>query len=152
MKALVTFKQLNATFRQRVLLPISLWLTLERGTALVLMLYGLTLLSPNGTAFHVLARLLNFKELPLAAGMVVAICAMVLLSGNLTALVYHLAILPLLVYAGMAAWAAGTEQRYVNGAPYTWALAVFLFGVWTAFYIAGVKLPAFGGDHERTAE
>ena len=142
----------NATFRQRVLLPVSLWLTLERGTALVLMLYGLTLLSTNGTAFHILASLLSFRELPLAVGIVVAICCMVLLSGDLTAQVYHVCILPLFGYAVAAAGAAGTEQRYANGAPYTWALALFLFGVWIAFYIAGVKLPASGGDHDGTAE
>jgi hypothetical protein len=148
-RLLNVLKRQNATFRQRALLPISLWLTLERGTALVLMLYGLTLLSPQGTAFHILARLLSFRELPLAVGMVVAICAMVLLSGDLTARIYHVAILPMLGYAGMAAWAAGTGQRYFNGAPYMWALAAFLFATWVGFYIAGVKL---GGAHDRTSK
>jgi hypothetical protein len=147
-RLLNVLKRQNATFRQRALLPLSLWLTLERGTALVMLLYIISLFSPQGTVLHVLARLLNFRELPLAAGIVGALCAMVLLSGDLTARVYHVCILPMLANAVLCGWAAATNRLRFDATAYTWGSALILFLIWVGFYVAGVKL---GGNHDRTA-
>ena len=134
-----------------MLLPISLWLTLERGTALVMLFYVLSLFSPQGTVLHVLAHLISFPELPLAAGIVGAICAMLLLSGSLTARAYHIGILPMLANALLCGWAAATNRLRFDATAYTWGSALILLLIWLGFYIAGVKLPASGGDHDGTA-
>lgn len=136
-------------FRHKILFPAKRWLTLQHFTAIVMILYAISLATNPTIPVVALGKAMNINGVPIIFALIFTFCAAFLIGKPVSELHYRFLLLSLFIFSGVQVWyVLAVPVSPTTGQPTSWNGVVSALAIWGFFNIAGTQLPNDSGDND----